>query len=172
VAQPTLLKMNIALSTTQIPPATSPQQRIIAIVNLSQERALELLTLMNDITLRAASSSTIFRISSFERNAVIVPASALTTLPERNDFLILPEDFSTTAFTPIKLIHANVMPRYTNWTATDEDDAFIVTTVDLNARLLELVARVKALYPGSTNTTLNTLSQSDFLMTTENNWLH
>ena len=164
--------MNIALSTTQIPPATSPQQRIIAIVDLSQERALELLTLMNDITLRAASSSTIFRISSFEQNAVIVPASALSTLPAPHDFLILPEDFSMTALTPIKLIHANVMPRYTNWSATDENDDFILTTIDLNARLLQLVARGKSLPPGSTNTTLNTLSTSDFLMTTENNWLH
>lgn len=164
--------MNIALSTTQIPPATSPQKRIIAIVDLSQERALELLTLMNDITLRAASSSTIFRISSFEQNAVIVPASALSTLPAPHDFLILPEDFSMTALTPIKLIHANVMPRYTNWSATDENDDFILTTIDLNARLLQLVARGKSLPPGSTNTTLNTLSTSDFLMTTENNWLH
>jgi hypothetical protein len=164
--------MNIALSTTQIPPATSPQQRIIAIVDLSQERALELLTLMNDITLRAASSSTIFRISSFEQNAVIVPASALSTLPAPHDFLILPEDFSMTALTPIKLIHANVMPRYTNWSATDENDDFILTTIDLNARLLQLVARGKSLPPGSTNATLNTLSTSDFLMTTENNWLH
>lgn len=164
--------MNIALSTTQIPPATSPQQRIIAIVDLSQERALELLTLMNDITIRAASSSTIFRISSFDQNAVIVPASALSTLPAPHDFLILPEDFSMTAFTPIKLIHANVMPRYTNWTATDENDNFILTTIDLNARLLQLVARGQSLPPGSTNATLNTLSTSDFLMTTENNWLH
>ena len=164
--------MNIALSTTQIPPATSPQQRIIAIVDLSQERALELLTLMNDITLRAASSSTIFRISSFEQNAVIVPASALSTLPAPHDFLILPEDFSMTPLTPIKLIHANVMPRYTNWSATDENDDFILTTIDLNARLLQLVARGKSLPPGSTNATLNTLSTSDFLMTTESNWLH
>lgn len=164
--------MNIALFTTQIPPATSPQQRIIAIVDLSQERALELLTLMNDITLRAANSSTIFRISSFEQNAVIVPASALSTLPAPHDFLILPEDFSMTALTPIKLIHANVMPRYTNWSATDENDDFILTTIDLNARLLQLVARGKSLPPGSTNATLNTLSTSDFLMTTENNWLH
>ena len=164
--------MNIALSTTQVPPATSPQQRIIAIIDLSQERALELLTLMNDITLRAASSSTIFRISSFEQNALIVPAYALTTLPAPNDFLILPEDFSMTALTPIKLIHANVMPRYTNWSATDENDEFILTTTDLNARLFHLVARGQSLPPGSTNTTLNTLSTSDFLMTTENNWLH
>jgi hypothetical protein len=164
--------MNIALFTTQIPPATSPQQRIIAIVDLSQERALELLTLMNDITLRAANSSTIFRISSFEQNAVIVPAYALTTLPAPHDFLILAEDFSMTALTPIKLIHANVMPRYTNWSATDENDDFILTTIDLNARLLQLVARGQSLPPGSTNATLNTLSTSDFLMTTENNWLH
>ena len=141
MAQPILEVMNIALSTTQIPPATSPQQRIIAIVDLSQERALELLTLMNDITLRAASSSTIFRISTFEQNAVIVLAYALSTLPAPHDFLILPEDFSMTALTPIKLIHANVMPRYTNWSATDPNDDFILTTIDLNARLLQLVAR-------------------------------
>ena len=165
--------MNIALYTTQIPPATSPQQEIIAIIDLSQERALELLALMNDITLRATTSSTIFRISSFEPDALIVPAYALKHLPAANDFLILPEDYSVTAITPIKLIHANVMPLYTNWSAIDENDRFIFTTVDLNAQLLKLVARGKSLLPGSTNATLNTISTSpDSLITTESKWLH
>ena len=164
--------MHIALSTTKIPPATSTPQEIIAIVDLSQERALELLALMNDITLRATNSSTTFRISSFERDALIVPASALKELPAANDFLILPEDYSVTAITPIKGIHANVMPLYTNWSATDENDRFILTTVDLTSQLLKLVARGQSLTPGSTNATLNTLSSTDALIIAEQQWLH
>ena len=167
--------MRIALSTTQIPPATSKPQEIIAIVDLSQERALELLALMNDITLRATNSSTTFRISSFERDALIVPAYALKELPAANDFLILPEDYSVTAITPIKLklIHANVMPLYTNWSATDENERFILTTVDLTSQLLKLVARGQSLPPGSTNATLDTLSTStNALIIVEHQWLH
>jgi hypothetical protein len=163
--------MHIALSTTQIPPATSKPQEIIAIIDLSQERALELLALMNDITLRAITSCTTFRISSFERDALIVPAYALKELPAANDFLILPEDYSLTAITPIKLIHANVMPLYTNWSATDENERFILTTVDLTSQLLKLVARGQSLPPGSTNATLNTLS-TNALIIAEQEWLH
>jgi hypothetical protein len=164
--------MHIALSTTQIPPATSTPQEIIAIVDLSQERALELLALMNDITLRATNSSTTFRMSSFERDALIVPAYALKELPAANDFLILPEDYSVTAITPIKGIHANVMPLYTNWSATDENDRFILTTVDLTSQLLKLVARGQSLTPGSTNATLNTLSSTNAIIIAEPQWLH
>jgi hypothetical protein len=165
--------MRIALSTTQIPPATSKPQEIIAIVDLSQERALELLALMNDITLRATNSSTTFRISSFERDALIVPAYALKELPAANDFLILPEDYSVTAITPIKLklIHANVMPLYTNWSATDENERFILTTVDLTSQLVKLVASGQLLPAGSTNATLNTLSPN-LLIIAEQEWLH
>ena len=161
--------MNIALSTTQIPPATSGPQEIITIIDLSQERALELLALMNDITLRATNSCTTFRISSFERDALIVPAYALKELPAANDFLILPEDYSVTAITPIKLIHANVMPRYTNWSATDANDRFILTTVDLPSQLLKLVARGQSLTPGSTNATF---SSTNALIIAEQQWLH
>lgn len=165
--------MNIALHTTQIPPVAPPSQEIIAIVDLSRERALELLELMNDITRRAATSSTTFRISSFEPNALIVPAYALKDAPAENDFLILPEDYSVSAITPIKLIHANVMPLYANWSATDLHDRFIITTMDLNAHVLKLVARGDSLAPGSTIASINTLSTyAHSLITTERNWLH
>jgi len=165
--------MYIALYTTQIPPVTDSRREIIAIVDLSQERALELLELMNDITRRAATSSTIFRFSSFEPNALVVPAYALKQVPASNDFLILPEDFSVTDTTPIKLIHANVMPRYTNWSATDPDNHFILTTIDLNAHVLKLVARGDSLTPGTTNVALDTLSTfAESLITRERNWLH
>jgi hypothetical protein len=162
--------MHIALSTTQIPPSTSGPQEIITIIDLSQERALELLALMSDITLRANSSSTIFRISSFEPDALIVPAHALKQLPAANDFLILPEDYKVTAITPIKGIHANVMPLYTNWSATDENDRFILTTVDISAQLLRLVSRGQSLPPGSTNATFTT--SHDALILTEPQWIH
>ena len=162
--------MHIALSTTQIPPSTFGPQEIITIIDLSQERALELLALMSDITLRANSSSTIFRISSFEPDALIVPAHALKQLPAANDFLILPEDYKVTAITPIKGIHANVMPLYANWSATDENDRFILTTVDISAQLLRLVSRGQSLPPGSTNATFTT--SHDALILTEPQWIH
>lgn len=165
--------MYIALYTTQIPPITDPRQEIIAIVDLSQERALELLELMNDITRRAATSSTIFRISSFEANALMVPAYSLKQVPPFNDFLILPEDFSVTDTTPIKLIHANVMPLYSNWSATDPDSHFMLTTIDLNAQVLKLVARGDSLAPGSTNMAFNNLTTfAESIITAEPNWLH
>jgi hypothetical protein len=166
--------MNIALYTTQIPRVTFPHQEITAIIVLSQERARDLLELMNDITIRATTSSTIFRISSFEASALIVPAYALEQLPAPNDFIILPEDFSVNAITRIKLIHANVMPRYTNWSAVDENNRFILTTADLPVEVLTLAARGEALPPGSTNASLNnSLSTSEFsLITTERKWLH
>ena len=167
------LTMYIALYTTQIPPITDPKQEISAIVDLSKERALELLELMNDITRRAATSSTIFRISSFEANALIVPAYALNQGPAFNDFLILPEDFSVTDTTPIKLIHANVMPLYTNWSATDPDSNFILTTIDLNSQVLKLVARGDSLAPGSTNIALDNLTTlARSIITSEPKWLH
>jgi len=82
------------------------------------------------------------------------------------------EDYSVTAITPIKGIHANVMPLYTNWSATDENDRFILTTVDLTSQLLKLVARGQSLTPGSTNATLNTLSSTNALIIAEQQWLH
>jgi|SRR5690242_11810821 len=165
--------MYIALDTTQIPPITDPRQEIIAILDLSKERALELLELMNDVTRRAATSSTIFRISSFEPNALMVPVYALKQAPPLNDFLILPEDFSVTDTTPIKLIHANVMPRYTNWSATDPDSNFILTTIDLNSQVLKLVARGDSLAPGSTKIALDNLTTfARSIITSEPNWLH
>jgi hypothetical protein len=128
---------------------------------------------MNDITIRATSSSTIFRISSFEPAALIVPAYALEQLPAPNDFIVLPDHFTVNAITPIKLIHANVMPRYTNWSATDENNRFILTTADLPAEVLTLAARGESLPPGSTNASVNNIhSTSDTsLITTERKWL-
>jgi hypothetical protein len=116
------------------------------------------------------ASSTIFRISSFEPDALIVPAYALKQLPAANDFLILPEDYKVTAITPIKGIHANVMPLYANWSATDENDRFILTTVDISAQLLRLVSRGQSLPPGSTNATFTT--SPDALILTEPQWIH
>jgi hypothetical protein len=83
--------MYIGLYTTQIPPVTDPRQEIIAILDLPQERALELLELMNHITRRAATSSTIFRISSFESNALMVPAYALKAVPRPTIFSFSPK---------------------------------------------------------------------------------
>jgi hypothetical protein len=145
------MSLNIALHTTQTPHVTSPHQEIIAIIDLTPNRATELLELMNDITLRACASSTTFKISSFEPSALYVPAYALRELPSPDDFVILPSNFSVTAVTPIKLVHANVMPLFVNWTASDENERFLVNTAELDAEILKLVARGEALQPGSTS---------------------
>jgi hypothetical protein len=70
------MSLNIALHTTQIPHVTSPHQEIITIIDLTPDRAAELLELMNDITLRASAASRTFKISNFEPSALYVPAYA------------------------------------------------------------------------------------------------
>jgi hypothetical protein len=145
------MSLNIALHTTQIPHVTSPHQEIITIIDLTHDRATELLELMNDITLRACASSTTFKISSFEPSALYVPAYALRELPSPDDFVILPSNFSVTAVTSIKLVHANIMPLFVNWTASDQNERFIVNTAELDAEIFKLVARGETLAPGSTS---------------------
>jgi hypothetical protein len=167
-------KMNIALYTTQIPNVTSPHQEITAIIDLSQQRAVELLELMNDITARANTSSTTFRTTSFEPSALIVPAYALPELPAPNDFVILKNDYIVNAVTPVKLIHANIMPFFINWAATDENDRFTIQTSDLDAEILKIAARGETLKPGTTSQTLNNPQSpsSDTLLTPDGDWLH
>ena len=166
--------LNIALHTTQIPHVTSPHQEIITIVDLTPDRAIELLELMNDITLRACASSRTFKISSFEPSALYVPAYALRELPSPDDFVILPSSFSVTAVTPIKLVHANVMPLFVNWTASDENERFIVNTAELDAEILKLVARGETIAPGSTSYSIKNARRPSpgSLITKEGNWLH
>jgi hypothetical protein len=168
------MSINIALRTTQIPPVTSPHQEIIAIIELTPERALELLELMKAITLRASASSTTFRISSFERAALYVPACALTTLPSQGDFLILPPDYTVTSLTPIKLAHTNVMPLFINWTAIDQNDRFLINSTELNVEVLKAVAYGLPLPPGATRHSLQSHQRAsdDSTLIYENTWLH
>ena len=168
------MSLNIALHTTQIPHVTSPHQEIITIINLTPNRATELLELMSDITLRACASSTTFKISSFEPSALYVPAYALRELPSPGDFVILPSNFSVTAVTPIKLVHANVMPLFVNWTASDENERFLVNTAELDAEILKLVARGETIAPGSTSYSIKNARRPSpgSLITKEGNWLH
>jgi hypothetical protein len=167
------MSTNIALHTTQIPPLSSPHQEIIAIINLTRERALELLELMNEIILRASASSTTFRISSFEPAALYVPAFTLATLPPAGDFVVLPPDYTVTSLTPIKLVHTNVMPLFTNWTATDENDRFLINTAELDAEVLKAIASGITLPPGTTGHSLKHAeprSDQD-IITCEEHWL-
>jgi hypothetical protein len=168
------MSLNIALHTTQIPRVTSPHQDIITIINLTPARATELLDLMNDITMRACASSTTFKISSFEPSALYVPAYALRDLPSPDDFVILPPDYSIAAVTPIKLVHANVMPLFVNWTASDENERFLVNTAELDAEILKLVARGETLVPGSTSYSVKNARRPSpgSLVTQEGDWLH
>ena len=165
----------IALHTTQIPPAPSPQQELVAIIHLTRERALELLELVNEITLRASSSSTTFRISSFERTAFYVPAMALTTRPTPTDFVVLPPDFTvpSTYLSPIKQVHTNIMPHFIHWAATDEDDRFLISTTDLDVELLSAVASGLTLPPGTTRKSLKKEKHPSYQnLIYENTWIH
>ena len=168
------MSTNIALHTTQIPPIASPLQEIVAIIHLTRERALELLDLMNEITLRASASSTTFRISSFERAALYVPSDALTTRPTPGDFVVLPSDYTVTSLTPIKLVHTNVMPLFINWAATDQDDRFLICTTDLDVELLKAVASGLILPPGTTRHSLKdeTPPSNANTIVSENTWIH
>jgi hypothetical protein len=165
---------NLALHTTQVPPVSSPHQEVIAIIDLTQKRALELLDLMNQITLQASVSSTIFRISSFEPNALFVPAYALATLPPAGDFVVLPTDYAVSAITPIKLVHTNVMPLYASWTATDENDRFLINTAELDGEVLKAIASGYELPPGSTSHSIKnaTRPSENNIITREENYLH
>ena len=171
---PFIMSTNIALHTTQIPPNASPHQEIVAIIHLTPERALELLELMNEITLRASASSTTFRISSFERAALYVPSNALPSRPTPGDFLILPPDYTVTSLAPIKLVHTNVMPLFINWAATDQDDRFLVSTTDLDVELLKAVASGLTLPPGTTRHSLKTEHRPSHnnILISEQTWIH
>src|SRR5215217_4112333 len=168
------MSTNIALHTTQIPPVASPHEEIVAIIHLTRERALELLELMNEITLRASTSSTTFRISSFERAALYVPSDALTTRPTPGDFVVLRPDYTVTSRAPIKLVHTNVMPLFINWAATDQDDRFLISTTDLDVELLKAVACGLTLPPGTTRLSLKSEHQpsTDNNLIYENTWIH
>lgn len=170
------MSTRIALRTTQIPPVTSPHQEIIAIIELTPERALELLELMREITMRASASSTTFRISSFERAALYAPACALTVLPSPGDFVILPNDYTVTAssLTPMKLVHTNVMPLFINWTAIAQNDRFLINSTELNVEVLRAIAYGFPIPPGATRLYLQNLqlTSDDTTLLFENNWLH
>lgn len=144
------MSFNIALHTTQIPTVISPTQEVIAIIELTRDRATELLELMDEITLRACLSSTTYKTSSFESSALYVPAYALSQLPSPGDFIVLPHDYIVTAVTPIKLVHANVFPLFVTWTATQKDDQFTVNSTEIDAEILKIAARGETLPTGST----------------------
>jgi len=168
------MSTNIALHTTQIPPVASPHEEIVAIIHLTRERALDLLELMNEITLRASTSSTTFRISSFERAALYAASDALTTRPTPGDFVVLPPDYIVSSLAPIKLVHTNVMPLFINWAATDQDDRFLVSTTDLNVELLKAVAAGLTLPPGTTRDSFKSQQPRSYdnSLIYEQTWIH
>lgn len=88
--------------------------------------------------------------------------------------IVTGKSYQRMRITRIKLIHANVMPRYINWSAVDENNRFIFTTADLPAEVLTLAARGESLPPGTTNDSLTNIpSTSELsLITTELKWLH
>jgi hypothetical protein len=96
---------------------------------------------MREIAAKAYSSPRTFKISNFEPNALYVPSHALLEHPAPNDFLILEPHFIITDLTPVKAIHADVMPQNISWEAYDLNETFKLTTAALDRRLLEAIAR-------------------------------
>ncbi len=158
----------IALPTSRIPRAAALHEAVTAIIKLTPERALELLELMREITARARYSSKAFKISSFEPNALYVPSYTLIKRPAPGDFLILENDFLVTSITPVKVIHADVMPFYVTWEAYDVNERFKLTTAELDCEVLKAIARGHSLPPDSNSHTIKNatrLSSGIFNMT-------
>jgi len=149
----------IALPTSRIPRATLLHEAVTAIIKLTPKRALELLELMREITARARYSSQAFKISSFEPNALYVPSYALIKRPTPGDFLVLENDFLVTSITPVKVIHADVMPFFVTWEAYDLNERFKLTTAELDCEVLKAIARGYILPPDSTSDTIKNASR-------------
>ena len=158
----------IALPTARIPRATALHEAVTAIIKLTPERAWELLELMREITTRARYSSKAFKISSFEPNALYVPSYTLIQRPAPGDFLVLENDFLVTSITPVKVVHADVMPFFVTWEAYDLNERFKLTTAELDCEVLKAIARGHVLAPDSTSHTIKNatrLSSAIFNMT-------
>jgi hypothetical protein len=162
----------IALPTSRLPRANSPWSSITAIIKLDPERAWELLDLMRDITSKAQQSSRTFKISSFEPNALYVPTHALLETPAANNFLVLPPDFEVSDITPVKVIHADVIPYFVSWEAYDPEETFKLTTAMLDSLTLEAISKGLTFPPMSTRETLEQLAtRSNSLFTLTKTWL-
>lgn len=152
------METSIALNTFRLPRLAN--KSVTAIIKIDQSRAQELLNLMREITIKAEQSSHTFKISSFESNALYVPSHALLEQPAPNDFLVLPEDFIVTDTTPVKMIHADVMPFQVVWEAYDPAENYKLTTASLEAFTLQIIARGIHLPPLSNRLTIQRLSDS------------
>lgn len=162
----------IALPTLRLPRASNPWSSVTAIIKLDPERACELLDLMRDITSKAQQSSRTFKISSFEPNALYVPTYALLETPASNNFLVLPQDFEVSDVTPVKVIHADVIPHYVSWEAYDPEETFKLTTPMLDSLTLEAISKGLTFPPLSTRETIQQLAtRSSTLFNLTKNWL-
>ncbi len=162
----------IALPTTRLPRSNNQLSSTTAIIKLDPQRAWELLDLMRDITSRAEQSSRTFKISSFEPNALYVPTHALLETPAANNFLVLPQDFEVSDITPVKVIHADVIPHFVSWEAYDPEETFKLTTAMLDSLTLEAISKGLTFPPMSTRETIEQLAiRSNSLFTLTKNWL-
>ncbi len=160
----------IALATSRLPP--SGNTSVTAIIKLDQERAAEILSLMQDITAKARHSSRTFKISSFEPNALYVPSHALLKEPAPDDFLVLEPNFTVTDVTPVKMIHADVTPFHVCWEAYDVNETFKLTTSSLHLRLIEAIAKGYLLPPDTNQAVFYQLAKHPKeILTLTKHWL-
>lgn len=152
--------ITLALATKQFPlePSHPP---ITAIIRISPERARELLALMKDISAFANYSSTAFRVSSFERRAIYVPTKSLPLhfRPEPDNFIVLEPGYKTTDLSPVKIIHADVLPFTVSWAARDLYNRFSLDTSELDSRVLVAIGAQLSISPGSTSSAFTGIRQ-------------
>lgn len=164
------MSIPIALPTSRVPKSNALQDSITAIIFLTPERSCELLELMQDIRTKAQHSSRTFKISSFEPAALYVPSRTLIKQPAPGDFLVLDDDFVVTQISPVKVVHADVLPSVVAWEAYDEQERFKLTTVELSGEVLKAIARGFPLPPNSTNQAIRNASARPMIFNLIKDW--
>lgn len=140
----------IALPTAQTPAITDQEQDLIAICFLTPERAGQILRQMRSITAQAKRWLGTYKVSCFDKNTIFVPRSSMmaAAAPAPNDFLVLDPGFSIPPQKEMMNIQIGIIPGVAMWEATDPENRFIVTTVEINAAVLDAISKGVTLRPG------------------------
>lgn len=124
--------------------------QLTAVVTLTLKRADRLLRQIREFTGFALRWVGAYQSSFFDNAATFVYARSLHLHVPPNDFIVVDPSH-------VRLLHAgvaqpslNVMPGAVTWSALDFDDRFIVTTIELEVRVISRIARGSPLKVGDT----------------------
>jgi len=151
--------VTIALPTTRIPHLSAGKSTIAAIIQLTSQRAAELLNAMKQISTLAARSSSLFRISSFEESLFYVAMADLPIKPAVDSFVVLPSEFVPARVVPVDFVHADIYPSSVCWRGSDEPETFSLLTSELHPPLLQLIASATVLEPGTSSLEISSAPQ-------------